>query len=92
MVVRSPRGLHMRPWEEFAKLAAGFDARLEVINGATRADGASIISLMALGAAQGAELRIEGEGADAEKAVRQLAEFIENFDEDTDLDDEQQQG
>ena len=78
-IVRSPRGLHLRPWGQFAELAAQFDAKIEVINGSTRADGKSAMHLMMLAAVEGTELTVEAEGAAAAEAADALAAFVENF-------------
>lgn len=85
--VRNSRGLHMRPWEQFATLASQFKAKIEVTNGSTRADGTSIINLMTLAASEGTSLVLEAVGPDAEEAVRVLAEFVENISEEDETSD-----
>jgi phosphotransferase system HPr (HPr) family protein len=81
--IRSPRGLHMRPWGEFAQLAARYDAKIEVINGSVRADGRSLVQLMTLAAGQGAQVVLEGAGPQCQEALDALAEYLENLFEDT---------
>jgi len=81
-MVKSPRGFHLRPWSQFAELASRFDAAVEVVNGSTRADARSTIHLMTLAAVEGTKLTLEGTGPQAEQAVEQLAQFIEDMYED----------
>jgi len=84
VVVRTPRGLHLRPWGQFAELAHKFDAQVVVIKGGTQADGRSTMQLLTLAAVQGSELQIEAQGFAADDAVAALCEFIENLYEDID--------
>ena len=84
VVVRSPRGLHLRSWELFAKLAAEYEAEVEVANDGIRADATSIINLMTLAAVEGTELVLSAEGPDAEQAIDALTSLIENIYEETD--------
>ncbi len=84
VVVQHPQGLHMRPGELFVRLASSFDSTIEVINGARRVDGKSMLEILGLGADQGTELEIEANGPDAEAALDALAEFVEK----TSVDDE----
>lgn len=87
-VVRNPEGLHFRPIMRFVDLAARFSARLTVYCEERRADGRSPMELLMLVATQGARLRLEADGADAEQALAALVELIDNsFDEPADAPD-----
>jgi len=90
--VHSPRGFHLRPWEEFAKLAVTFQSSVQVVHGDTRANGTSIINLMALGASHGSHLVIEAEGPDAEEAAQRLAEYVEGVFEEIDSNEQERSG
>ena len=73
-------GLHARPAAQIAKAVreAGIDAYLVAAD--QTVDAASIIDILTLGCAQGAQLtlEIENSGAMAEKALRRLVSLFEN--------------
>ena len=76
VVVANPHGLHMRPATAFATFARKFTSRVQVCNGANRADGKSSLDLILLVALPGAELTLEVDGPDAAKALDSLAELL----------------
>jgi len=69
----NPQGLHARPAATVARTMAGYDAHVRV-NGS---NAASVLELMKLAAPQGAELRIEAEGPQAQEAVDALTAAID---------------
>lgn len=69
----NPLGLHARPAAVVARMLAGFEATVSV-NGV---NAASVLELMKLGAAQGAELHIEATGPQAEAAVAALTDAVD---------------
>jgi phosphocarrier protein HPr len=75
---KDPLGLHIRPAEQFVRLAMKFTSEIEVVRENLRVDGKSIMHMLTLGAEPGAELALEARGEDAEQAVAALARFIEN--------------
>ena len=75
--VRSPEGLHMRPAMQFVECANGFKSRISVYKEEQCVDGKSIMQITMLAAVQGTKLRIVADGEDAEQAVEDLAEIIE---------------
>jgi len=77
------RGLHARAAARFVKTACEFDAEIWVRKNGTAVSGRSIMGLMMLAAASGAELELTATGPQAEIAVTALARLIEcKFDED----------
>lgn len=89
VTINNPQGLHARPAQLFAELAARFNARIEVIKDNQPADAKSILSILTLGATQGTSLRIDATGKDAEEALDALARLVANgFAEDTSTDQE----
>lgn len=68
----------MRPADQFAKLAAKFDSRIDVVKDDLRCDGKSVLSIMTLGAGKGTQVALEGCGPDAESAVNALANLVES--------------
>jgi phosphocarrier protein HPr len=65
--------LHARPAATFVRAAMGFDAKIVVAAGDREADAKSLLSVLALGAKAGSELRLRAEGPDAGPAVDGLA-------------------
>ena len=70
-------GLHARPATAFASLARTFTAAVQVEFNGRRADGRSMASLLQLGAAHGARVRILADGPDAVGALAVLKNQIE---------------
>lgn len=75
---KDPLGLHIRPAEQFVRLAMKFPCEIEVVRENLRVDGKSIMHMLTLGAEPGAELRLEARGDDAESALEALVRFIES--------------
>jgi phosphocarrier protein len=75
---KDPLGMHIRPAEQFVRLAMKFKCEIEVVRDTLRVDGKSIMHMLTLGAEPGAELVLEARGEDAEAAVAALARFIDN--------------
>ncbi len=83
MIIKLPKGLHARPAEMFARLALQFDSQIELIHEEMRVDAKSILEILTLGAAQGTELVLEAQGADAQQAVDSLYRLVDSqFDND----------
>ncbi len=76
LVVRNRTGLHARPAKEFVNLAKKFAADVRVHHGGRKANGKSLVSLLTLGVKSGSSIRIEAQGADAEEALRALADAV----------------
>ena len=77
VVINNRNGLHMRPGELFVRQAVQFESKIEIMNGAQRVDGKSLLEILTLGAEKGTELEIEASGPDAEAALDALTEFLE---------------
>ena len=76
------RGLHARAAAKFVRLAATFDAEVTVERDGATVPATSILGLMMLGAARGAELAMAAEGPEAEAALAALVALVEQgFDE-----------
>ena len=77
--VSNREGLHARPVMRFVELASAFDSEITVTNLSKRGeqlDGKSPMQMMLLEATEGSILRIEANGADAQRAVDLLFEFV----------------
>jgi phosphocarrier protein HPr len=78
VVIANREGLHARPADMFARTAAQFDSKIEVVKGGQRVDGKSILGVLTLVAEHGTELSIEATGHDAQEALKALVQLIEN--------------
>ena len=77
---KDPLGLHIRPAEQFVRLAMKFTCEIEVVRENLRVDGKSMLSMLTLAAMEGTKLSLEATGCDAQQALEALAElFIKNF-------------
>lgn len=72
--------LHARPAAQFVRTAVGFDADIAVAVDGRRADAKSLLSILALGAEGGSELRLTASGEDAPLAIDALRDCIAAFD------------
>ena len=71
-------GLHARPASMLVKLAARFESEILIEKNAQKVNGKSIMGVMMLAAGRGSRLTIKARGADAEDAVREIAELVES--------------
>jgi phosphocarrier protein FPr len=75
-VVLNKTGLHARPAATFVDLAKRFKSSIKVRHDNTVANGKSLLSLLQLGAENGAAIRVSAEGPDAEAALNTLQKAI----------------
>ncbi|MEU4803680.1 dihydroxyacetone kinase phosphoryl donor subunit DhaM [Actinosynnema sp. NPDC023587] len=82
VVLTNGMGLHARPAALVVRSLAELDARVVVRFGDERADAASVLALMGLGAPGGATVEVSATGPDAAEAVRRVRELAgRDFDE-----------
>jgi phosphotransferase system HPr (HPr) family protein len=72
-----PADLHARPAGQVAKLAAGFDAEVELVAGTRTARAISVLAVMSLGAQVGQQIEIRASGPDAMQATAAIAAILE---------------
>lgn len=72
MTIHNPTGLHARPAKVFVNTAKKFNSDIRVLHGEKKANAKSLISMLTLGAEQGAQIRITVEGDDEEQALSTL--------------------
>jgi phosphocarrier protein len=76
-------GLHARPAAMFVRIASRFRCEIWVEKEGEQINGKSIMGLMMLAAGQGSTLLIRCDGPDADKAMEELEELInQKFNED----------
>jgi phosphocarrier protein HPr len=82
VTICNKRGLHARAAARFVTLAEQFGASVDVLKDGQVISGRSIMGLMMLGAARGADIELRAEGWDAKEALDALAALVEaGFDE-----------
>jgi phosphocarrier protein len=70
------KGLHARAAAKLAKLAATFKCELTVSRNEMTVSARSIMGLMMLAAAKGAEIEIQARGPDAEQALAAVVALV----------------
>ena len=73
----NPQGLHARPAAQIATAVGALAADVAVEACGRRADAASSLELLTLGAGQGAEITVSAVGADATQAVEAVRGLVE---------------
>jgi phosphocarrier protein len=76
--IRNADGLHMRPAMQFVDIASKFNCDITVSNDETSVDGKSIMQMTMLAATQGTKLKLKAVGKDAQQAVDELRDLVEN--------------
>lgn len=71
-------GLHARPAALLVSTAAKFESQVFFTKGDLRVNGKSIMGVMTLAAEMGADLTIEVDGPDEEKAMEEIVRVIES--------------
>jgi phosphocarrier protein len=74
--IRNRLGMHTRAAVRFVQLANHFQAEINVIRDGSQVNGKSIMGLLTLVAAIGAEVTVVASGVDAEQAVDALAALV----------------
>jgi phosphocarrier protein HPr len=69
-------GLHARASAKFVSLASEFSAEITLKRNGQQINGKSIMGIMMLAAAKGAELEICADGKDEKKAIEDLTELV----------------
>jgi phosphotransferase system HPr (HPr) family protein len=78
LIIRNKVGLHARPAALFVRTANRFTSKVVAIKDEHEANAKSILSVLTLGADQGAVVTVRAEGEDEAEAVEALKELVEN--------------
>ncbi len=78
LIIRNKVGLHARPAALFVRTASRFKSHVVAIKDEREANAKSILSVLTLGADQGAVVTVRAEGEDEVEAVEALRELVEN--------------
>ena len=76
--ITNQRGLHARASAKIVNLASEIGCPIEVEKDSNKVCGTSIMGLMMLGAAMGDTIVIHSDGTDADSALQQLVELVED--------------
>ncbi|WP_223530522.1 phosphoenolpyruvate--protein phosphotransferase [Pseudomonas sp. GL-R-19] len=76
VTLANANGLHARPAAVFAQAAKGFSASICLHKQQASANAKSLVAIMALQTAHGDVLQVSAAGADAEAAIKTLAELL----------------
>ncbi|MEK6775027.1 MAG: HPr family phosphocarrier protein [Bdellovibrionota bacterium] len=76
--ILNEEGLHARPAGVLAKVASGFQSKIEVLFNGRTINAKSSMSLMTLGLVKDSEFSVRADGPDAEQALLKIAETIDN--------------
>jgi len=71
-------GLHARAATRLVNCASGFKAEVRLVRGARAVNAKSIMGVLTLAAATGAELVVEADGPDEDAAVEAIAALIDD--------------
>lgn len=78
VVIINKLGLHARAAARFVETAAAYESDIRVKSGDKTVNGKSIMGLMMLAAAKGANVELVVHGRDEERAIMALVRLIEN--------------
>jgi phosphocarrier protein len=78
LTIRNKVGLHARPAALFVQTASQFKSSVLAIKDGREVNAKSILSVLTLGAEQGAVVTVRAEGEDEVEAVEALKELVEN--------------
>jgi phosphocarrier protein len=82
VIVTNALGMHARAAARFVRLASSYTSQIKVTRQGRAIDGKSIMGLLLLAAAKGAEISISADGPDEAAALEALAALVERgFDE-----------
>ncbi len=76
MTVKCAVGLHLRPAGVFANEMQKFDSEVIIVFGDKRANGKSLLSIMAACIKCGSEITVECTGDDEQQALRRAEEIV----------------
>lgn len=82
VILTNETGLHARPANLFVKRANHYQSKITILKEDSEYNGKSIISILSMAAAKGAQLTLVAEGDDENKAGAELLKLIQdNFGE-----------
>ena len=77
-MISNELGLHARPAAQFVKIASRYQSNIIVYKDDREVNGKSIMGILMLAAPKGSVIEIAAEGNDAEQALKELGDLIDN--------------
>lgn len=74
--ITDEHGLHARPASQLSQEAKRFESNIVVRKGEKEVNARQLLALMGLGIRQGEEIAIVIQGADEERAEKEIGEFL----------------
>jgi len=78
VTLKNELGLHARAAAKIVKVSDKYQSRVVIERDGMQADGSSILDILILACPKGSSLTIRADGADAEHAIDELRELIDN--------------
>jgi phosphocarrier protein HPr len=79
LIILNKLGLHARPAAEFVRCARRFKSTIVIKKDGEKYSAASILDVLSANLDCGSKMTVCAEGADAEKALEELAALMEQF-------------
>lgn len=81
VTLTNPAGLHARPGKQLVQLAKGFEADVTLIKEGQSYNAKSLMKILQAGLSQGDNLTVQTDGADEDKALEEVVNYIKNLEE-----------
>lgn len=77
--INLPTGIHARPAALLAGMAKNYQSEIQIVKGALSGNAKSVVSLLSMEIGYGDHLRFLASGTDAQKAVAEISELLEDM-------------
>lgn len=78
LTIMNKLGLHARAAAKLVTLASGFESDITIKRGGQEVNAKSIMGVMMLAAAKGTEIEVSASGADADEALAEITQLVQN--------------
>lgn len=77
ITIKNPVGLHLKPANMLANKTRRYVSQVYLSKGASRINAKSVLGILGMGVYQGDDIILECFGEDEERAIEEIARFIE---------------
>lgn len=81
VTIKNKTGLHARPAANLTAFVKKYKSKVYLVNGNKKANAASVINVLTLGAKQGTEIEVQCDGDDEAVALKEIVAYIEALEE-----------